>query len=62
MEIPADVPNHFQEQNIYFYFGWQAHKDGAPYINNTVADWRWGWMEREKMVREAIYEAIAEAD
>jgi hypothetical protein len=60
MDIPNGVPEHFQNQNIYFYYGWAAHASGVPSEHRVVSDWRWGWMEREKMVRGAIHEAIAE--
>lgn len=46
--------------NLYFYFGWDAHAAGFDYEHRASGDWRWGWMEREKMIGEVTYAAIAE--
>lgn len=56
--LPPDLPDDFKGRNLYFYVGWEAHANGAAYQGRGAPDWRWGWMEREKMIREAIQEAI----
>jgi hypothetical protein len=53
----TDVP---EGRNDYFYFGWDAHAAGIDYEHRAPVDWRLGWMERERMIREATYAAIAE--
>jgi hypothetical protein len=45
--------------NVYFYVGWDAHAGGIAFEHRATSDWRWGWMEREKMIREAVQEEIS---
>jgi hypothetical protein len=42
--------------------GWTHMRlmDCSDYEHRAPVDWRLGWMERERMIREATYAAIAE--
>ena len=38
---------------IYFYVGWDAHKEGLPLDPATDLEWRAGWIARQDMIVHA---------
>jgi hypothetical protein len=41
--------------------GWQAHEDGKQLRDNWEPGKRWGWRDREQVIREAVARAKADA-